>query len=183
MKAISSSRAVAPDVNHREPVTKGFTPLRPGLLATSIYRSGPRSGLGLTATRRVSEDAMTQEDKGAPPAPDPIVEKAQRDKAIADARTAEAAARKAELEADDLESVSGQQAREAKNKQALAEAEQKAALARQQVVAALVPDLSKVKDSTLTVGKDGPAIASGIYILRDATTPSQSGGLVGSVSV
>ena len=104
---------------------------------------------------------MTQEDKGAPPAPDPIVEKAQRAKAIADARTAEAAARKAELEADDLESVAGQQAREAKNKQAIAEADQKAALARQQEIAALLPDLSKVKDSTLATGKEGPAIASG----------------------
>jgi hypothetical protein len=114
---------------------------------------------------------MTQESQDPAVEVDPrtkqaLIEKAEADavsaryaaqKAEADARAADAAARKAETEAADLESATGQQARDAKNLQAVAEAEQKAAAARQQELSALIPDFSKVKESTLE-SKDGPAI-------------------------
>jgi hypothetical protein len=96
-----------------------------------------------------------------------LVQKAEADavaaqhaaqKAEADTRAADAAARKAETEADDLESPTGAQARDAKNRQSIAEAEQKEAAARQQALSALIPDFSKVKDSSLEVSTQGPAI-------------------------
>jgi len=103
---------------------------------------------------------MTPGDQGpATPADvDPRTKQALIEEAEAKARQAEAAARKAEVELADLESATGRQARDAKNLQAIAEAEQKASAARQLELSALIPDLSKVKDGTLEVGKDGPAI-------------------------
>ncbi len=105
---------------------------------------------------------MTEDDQGAPVEVDYRTQEALIKKAQADARAAEAAARKAEAEAADLESPTAQQVLDAKNRQAVAEAEQKAAAARQQQLAALIPDLSKVKDSTLEVSKEGPAIGGSL---------------------
>ena len=106
---------------------------------------------------------MTEDNQDAPVEVDPRTQQALIKKAEADARAAEATARKAEAEAADVESPTAQQARDAKNLLAVAEAEQKAAGARQQQLSALIPDLSKVKDSTVEVStvevsKDGPAI-------------------------
>jgi hypothetical protein len=98
-------------------------------------------------------------DEKAPPAEvDPVTKQANIDKAVADARTSEATAGKTEAELADLESPSGRASREAKNVQATAEAHQKAAEARQSELTAMVPDISKVTNSTLELGKDGPAI-------------------------
>jgi len=101
---------------------------------------------------------MTKDNQDQSVEVDPRMQQALIRKAESDAQTAEAAARKAEAEAADLESPTGRQARDAKNLLAVAEAEQKAAAARQQQLSALIPDLSKFKDSTLEVSKDGLAI-------------------------
>jgi len=104
-----------------------------------------------------SERVPTEEELEA------ILQKAQADARAAEAaaRKAEAEARKAEAEAADLDSPSGQRARDGKNLQAVAEAEQKAAAARHSSITALVPDLSSVKESTLEVSKGEAAIAAG----------------------
>jgi hypothetical protein len=103
-------------------------------------------------------DALIALAEGLMSETDPRVVEANLQKAEAEARAAQAAARKAETEADALDSTTAKHARDAQNMQAAAEAEQKAAAARQQQLAALIPDLSKTKDSTLDVAKEGPAL-------------------------
>lgn len=110
----------------------------------------------------MSDDGQTSSRELDPQELEALIKKTQADARAAEAAAdqAEATARKAEAEAADLVSPSGQLARDARNLQTAAEAEQKTAAARQLQVSALIPDLSKVKDSTLDVGKDGPAIAA-----------------------
>jgi hypothetical protein len=70
--------------------------------------------------------------------------------AAAKADKAEADARKAELELADMQSLDGVLARAAKNRQSAAEADKAAMSAKQAEISSLIPDLSKVKDSTIT---------------------------------
>ena len=84
-------------------------------------------------------------------------------KARADARAAEAAAQKAEQELEDHNAPAAAKQREAEAQQKTAEAEKAAAAARQARFAALIPDLSAVKESTLEA-KDGPPLWSSFLL-------------------
>lgn len=90
-------------------------------------------------------------------------------KADADAAKARADAVKTEQEATDHDSTAAKKERDATADKAAAEAERDAAAARRASITALVPDVSKVAKSTLTV-KDGPNLGASLLTfgaLRD----------------
>jgi hypothetical protein len=96
---------------------------------------------------------------------DPETAQAKLDKLRAETRTEDATARKAEIDADVAagdasyaDSVLGRQQKDAVARKEIAVAEKEAAAARQDQLTALIPDLSKVKGSTLDVANEGPTI-------------------------
>lgn len=97
---------------------------------------------------------------------------AEAEKAKADAAKAAADAQKAQQEVADHDTAAAKAQREAEARKHTAEAEKDAAAARRAEIAALIPDLSSVKDSTLDV-KDGPALWSSFLLGRAVNAAGQ----------
>jgi len=92
------------------------------------------------------------------PATDPRTVAANRRLAEANASKAEADAATAELNLADSQSVLGRQRRDAIARKDTATADKDAAAARREELSALIPDLSKVRESKLSVPTEGPPI-------------------------
>lgn len=132
----------------------------------AVEPSGHTNGSGQRKDREAEAAAIKAEAEAAKA-------KADAAKAKADAAKADADARKAEQEVAEYDSAAATHEREAAARKKTAEAEKDATAARRAQFAALIPDLSSVKDSTLEV-KEGPALWSSFLLGRAVNSAGQA---------
>lgn len=89
-------------------------------------------------------------------------QKAEADKAVADARAAQTAADQAVTQYAEWSSPLARQQREAQARQAVAQADQATASAQQAQISALIPDFSKVTPGTTTIQGQQPLFGSAL---------------------